>query len=48
MMIGVDMMTVIAGCILCDASCVVDATIWRDTCQGYFQKYNKMPIPDCD
>jgi len=40
--------TVIAGSILCDTSCVVDATIWRRACLGYFQKYSKMPMPDYD
>jgi alpha-glucuronidase len=23
-----------------------DATIWRDTCLKYFQKFSKMPIPE--
>jgi alpha-glucuronidase len=23
-----------------------DATIWRDTCLGYFQRFSKMPIPE--
>jgi len=23
-----------------------DATIWRDTCLGYFRKFSKMPVPE--